>query len=282
MAPTTTTDPAPRVEPRSASFRVQLENFSGPYDLLLSLIARKKLDITDIALAEVTDEFMAYISALYERDTPAALDQASDFLVTAATLLDLKAARLLPRGTVDVEEDVALIEARDLLFARLLQYRAYKEVAEILGNRYAHESHRFARSVALEPQFAQALPALVFDTTAQEFARIAAQALGAAPEEPEPPTVDTEHLRAPLTTIAEQEAVILEQLGDTAHRTLADLLAGAAEFEVAVVRFLAVLELCRRGDITASQEHPLGATDISVVPPEKNEATVDAEGGDHE
>src|SRR5690625_520242 len=138
-------------------FAVNLENFSGPFDLLLSLIAKHQLDITEIALAQVTDEFIAHLAGQAEFD----LGQASEFLVVAATLLDLKAARLLPRGAVDDEEDLELLEARDLLFARLLQYRAYKEVAGDLERRWALGTRSFPRSVPLEPHFAALLPELV-------------------------------------------------------------------------------------------------------------------------
>ncbi|MGA0062167.1 MAG: segregation and condensation protein A, partial [Candidatus Planktophila sp.] len=111
------------------AFSVHLDNFDGPFDLLLQLISRHKLDITEVSLSMVTDEFISFIRALEASGEGWRLDQATEFLVIAATLLDLKAARLLPSGEIEDEEDLALLEARDILFARLLQYRAFKEIA---------------------------------------------------------------------------------------------------------------------------------------------------------
>src|SRR6202161_2797894 len=127
-----------------AGFQVHLDVFEGPFDLLLGLISKHKLDITEIALSQVTDEFIGYIRALADGWD---LDQASYFLVVAATLLDLKAARLLPAGEVEDEEDLALLEARDLLFARLLQYRAYKAGAAVLAAQMAAANRIFPRRV---------------------------------------------------------------------------------------------------------------------------------------
>src|SRR5580698_4835542 len=185
-------------DPRTDSgFEVHLDVFEGPFDLLLGLISKHKLDITEIALSSVTDEFIAYIRA---RADAWDLDQASYFLVVAATLLDLKAARLLPAGEVDDEEDLALLEARDLLFARLLQYRAYKEVAAVLAGKMAVQGRRFARRVPMEPQFASLLPEVLLGLGPAEFAAIAARTL--APRRP--PTVSTDHLHIPRTSVREQ------------------------------------------------------------------------------
>ena len=139
--------PSPRatsVGTRPTTFEVHLGVFEGPFDLLLGLISKHKLDVTEVALSQVTDEFLAHIRA-YGGEWD--LGQATEFLVVAATLLDLKAARLLPSGEVEDEEDLALLEARDLLFARLLQYRAYKEAAAVLAGRLSDESRRFPRHV---------------------------------------------------------------------------------------------------------------------------------------
>src|SRR5450755_3642802 len=165
--------------PAASGFEVHLEQFEGPFDLLLALISKHKLDITEIALSSVTDEFITYIRALADGWE---LDQASFFLVVAATLLDLKAARLLPAGEVDDEEDLALLEARDLLFARLLQYRAYKEAAAVLASQMTIQARRYPRRVPMEPRFAELLPEVLLGLGAAEFAAIAARAL--APKRP--------------------------------------------------------------------------------------------------
>src|ERR1700749_4233197 len=189
-----------RDKPRSGGFEVHLDVFEGPFDLLLGLISKHKLDITEVALSQVTDEFIAYIR---ERSGGWYLDQVSCFLVVAAMLLGLKAARLLPSGEVEDDEDLALLEARDLLFARLLQYRAYKEVAAVFAGRMAAAARRFPRRVPLEPRFAELLPEVLFTIGPQEFAVLAARALTPKP----PPTVDTEHIHSPLISVKEQARI---------------------------------------------------------------------------
>src|SRR6266568_665700 len=189
----------------SSAFQVHLDVFEGPFDLLLALISKHKLDITEVALSQVTDEFIAYISA---RADGWDLDQVSYFLVVAATLLDLKAARLLPSGEVEDEEDLALLEARDLLFARLLQYRAYKEVAAVFAGRMSVQGRRFARRVPMEPQFAELLPEVLLGLGPAEFARIAALTLAPRPV----PVVPTGHIHAPRTSVREQVGIIAGRL----------------------------------------------------------------------
>src|ERR1700734_3945691 len=186
-------------------FEVHLDVFEGPFDLLLALISKHKLDITEIALSSVTDEFIGYIRALAENWD---LDQVSYFLVVAATLLDLKAARLLPSGEVDDEEDLALLEARDLLFARLLQYRAYKEVAAIFAAKMALAAKRFPRRVPLEPRFAQLFPEVLLGLGPNELARIASIALAPKP----PPKVSTEHIHSPRISVRDQAKIVAAKL----------------------------------------------------------------------
>jgi segregation and condensation protein A len=237
---------------------VHLDVFEGPFDLLLALISKHKLDITEIALSSVTDEFIGYIRALSGGWD---LDQASYFLVVAATLLDLKAARLLPAGEVDDEEDLALLEARDLLFARLLQYRAYREVAVVLAGKMTAESKRFPRRVAMEPRFADLLPEVLLGLGPAEFAAIAARVL--APRRP--PTVSTSHLHVPRTSVREQAEILMAQLRSLRRATFRQLTADCAgTFEV-VARFLAVLELYRDGRIGLDQVAPLGDLYVSWV-----------------
>jgi segregation and condensation protein A len=238
--------------PSSAGgFQVHLDVFEGPFDLLLALISKHKLDITEIALSSVTDEFISYIRDLAGRWE---LDQASYFLVVAATLLDLKAARLLPSGEVDDEEDLALLEARDLLFARLLQYRAYKEVAEVLAAKIVAEGKRYPRRVPMEPRFAELLPEVLIGIGAQEFAAIAARALTPRP----PPTVSTAHLHIPRTSVREQAEILLAQLRALRRATFRQLSADCAGTYEVVARFLAVLELYRDGLVSVDQVSPLG------------------------
>jgi segregation and condensation protein A len=234
-----------------AAFEVHLDVFEGPFDLLLALIAKHKLDITEIALSRVTDEFIGYIAGLAGGWD---LDQASYFLVVAATLLDLKAARLLPAGEVDDEEDLALLEARDLLFARLLQYRAYKEAAGVLAGWLASAGRRYPRRVQMEPRFAELLPEVLIGIGASEFAAIGARAL--APREP--PRVSTAHLHVPRTSVREQAEILLARLRLVRRASFRQLIADSAGTYEVVARFLAVLELYRDGQVSLDQAAPLG------------------------
>ena len=187
-------------------FEVRLANFTGPFDLLLGLIAKHQLDITEVAIATVTDEFIKYIRKLQKLGEEWALDEASEFLVIAATLLDLKAARLLPAGEVEDEEDIARLEARDLLFARLLQYKAFKQVAALMAESLEQEAQRFPRQVALEEHFAAMLPELVWKHTPQQFARLAEAAL--QPKAPKPTEVGLAHLHGSAVSVKEQAEIL--------------------------------------------------------------------------
>src|SRR3984885_2055674 len=241
---------------QASGFEVHLDVFEGPFDLLLALISKHKLDITEVALSKVTDEFIAYIR---QRSGGWDLDQVSYFLVVAATLLDLKAARLLPSGEVEDEEDLALLEARDLLFARLLQYRAYKEVAAVFAGRMAAAAKRFPRRVPLEPRFAELLPEGLFAIGPQEFAALAARAL--TPKAP--PTVSVDHIHAAFVSIREQAVLIagrLRGLGRASFRQLSSgpSLSGSADNYEIVASFLALLELYREDVVAFEQVSPLG------------------------
>jgi segregation and condensation protein A len=237
--------------PGTGGFEVHLDVFEGPFDLLLGLISKHKLDITEVALSQVTDEFIAYIRARAEGWD---LDQASYFLVVAATLLDLKAARLLPAGEVEDEEDLALLEARDLLFARLLQYRAYKEVAATFAGRMAVQARRFARRVPMEPQFAELLPEVLLGLGPAEFARIAALTLAPRPA----PVVPTEHIHMPRTSVREQAGIMAGRLRTLGRATFRHLTSDCAGTYEVVARFLALLDLYRDGNVSFEQPVPLG------------------------
>jgi segregation and condensation protein A len=242
---------AAAVDPDSGGFSVSLSNFDGPFDLLLSLISKRELDITEVSLSAVTAEFISY---LHDLDSAEELDQASEFLVVAATLLDLKVAGLLPQGELVDAEDVALLEARDLLFARLLQYRAFKDAAQFFSVHLDAESTRHFRSVRLEEKYRRQTPELVWTLTAEDFAALAALAF--APREL--PVVGLDHLHAPLVSIREQAAHVVALLRRGEPLTFRQLIAGANLKGVIIARFLAVLELYRQGSIGYDQLEPLG------------------------
>ena len=248
-------------EGRVAGFSVHLENFDGPFDLLLQLISRHRMDITDVAIATVTDEFISYIRELEKTEAGWKLDHASEFVVVAATLLDLKAARLLPSGQIDDEEDLALLEARDLLFARLLQYRAFKEIASILSERILEQEKTFARSVSLDPVFAALLPEVLIGVTPERFAAIANRVL--TPKTA--PTLSVEHLHLPLVSVAAEALGVVSAL--RRHKTMSfrALVSDVANTLVVVARFLALLELFKEGSVRFEQVVALGELQITWV-----------------
>ncbi len=240
-------------------FEVSQAAFTGPFDLLLSLIARKQLDITELALAEVADDFVAYLHA-----AGFDLDRATEFLVVAATLLDLKAARLLPVEVRDEDdEDLALLEARDLLFARLMQYRAYKRAAELFEGLEALEYRYLPRQVSLEERFAEALPDVDLGLDPLAFA-----ALAAVVREPKPPpTVETDHVHAPRVDVRAHARVVVERLQLLGTASFRVLCAGCTETIEIVARFLALLELGREGRVSFDQPVALGELTVRWIPP---------------
>ena len=233
------------------AFAVRLDNFEGPFDLLLSLISKHKLDITEVALATVTDEFIAFVKAggpVWD------LEQTTSFLLIASTLLDLKAARLLPQGDVEDEEDLALLEARDLLFARLLQYKAFKQVAGVLQTRLAGESRRHPRAVGLEERFATLLPEVLIGIGLDQFAALAAKAL----EPKAVPEVSLQHIHAARVSVREQAALMVERLQRSGTMTFRALCGDSPDTLTTVARVLALLELFREGAVGFDQVTPLG------------------------
>jgi len=246
-------------EGAQTGFLVRLENFEGPFDLLLQLIFAHRLDVTEVALHQVTDDFIAYTKALGPQ---LELEETTTFLVIAATLLDLKAARLLPKGEVHDEEDLALLEVRDLLFARLLQYRAFKHVAEMFAELEAAALRSYPRAVTLEERYQQLLPEVMLGVDAQAFAEIAAAAFTPRPV----PTVGTEHLHQVVVSVPEQVNNLmakLEQRGVGQWTSFRELVADCQEPIEIVGRFLALLELYRARAIAFEQPEPLGALQIS-------------------
>jgi segregation and condensation protein A len=249
---------AENIAPESG-FSVHLSNFDGPFDLLLQLISRHKLDITEVSLSLVTDEFIAYIRALEVSGEGWRLDQATEFLVVAATLLDLKAARLLPSGEVEDEEDLALLEARDILFARLLQYRAFKEIAASFQTMIEAADKAFPRVVALDPALSALLPEVLIGVGPERFASIAERVL--TPKAP--PVVAVEHLHMALVSVSEQSKLVVEALRHSKTMSFRSLCHDADSTMVVVARFLALLDLYRQGNLRFNQVIALGELQIS-------------------
>ncbi len=240
---------------QAPEFEVRLDNFEGPFDLLLSLISKHKLDITEVALSKVTDEFIAHVKAI---GSTWELEQTTSFLLVAATLLDLKAARLLPQGDVEDEEDLALLEARDLLFARLMQYRAFKQVASVLEDRLSGESRRHPRAVGLEERFATLLPEVLIGIGIGRFAELAAGAM-----KPRPVLeVSLGHIHAAQVSVREQAALVVERLRRTGTMTFRALCGDSPDTLTTVARFLSLLELFREGAVAFDQMSPLGELSV--------------------
>ncbi len=253
------TSPAPQESPQQTGFQVRLTNFEGPFDLLLQLIFAHRMDVTEVALHRVTDDFIAYTRDIGRQ---LELDETTAFLVIAATLLDLKAARLLPAGEVHDEEDLALLEVRDLLFARLLQYRAFKHVAVMFAELEAAALRSYPRAVSLEDQFADLLPEVMLGVDADSFAQIAAAAFTPRPV----PTVGMDHLHVQGVSVPEQARRLLSMLEERGMGTWAsfsDLVADCGATIEIVGRFMALLELFRAHAVLFDQPEPLGVLQVS-------------------
>ena len=260
---------AENIAPESG-FSVHLSNFDGPFDLLLQLISRHKLDITEVSLSLVTDEFIAYIRALELSGEGWRLDQATEFLVVAATLLDLKAARLLPSGEVEDEEDLALLEARDILFARLLQYRAFKEIAASFQTMIEAADKAFPRVVALDAALSALLPEVLIGVGPERFAAIAERVL--TPKSP--PVVAIEHLHMALVSVSEQSKLVVEALRHSKTMSFRSLCHDADSTMVVVARFLALLDLYRQGNLRFNQVIALGELQISWTGSEEGDVEI--------
>jgi segregation and condensation protein A len=251
-------------------FEVRLDNFEGPFDLLLSLISKHKLDITEISLSTVTDEFIAHVKS-GSRDGGWDLEQTSSFLLVASTLLDLKSARLLPQGEIEDEDDLALLEARDLLFARLLQYRAFKQVAAVLEERLAGESRRHPRAVGLEERYAGLLPEVLIGIGLDAFATLAAKALEPKPEQ----ELSLAHIHAPAVSVREQAELVADRLRRTGTMTFRALCGDAPDTLTTVARFLALLELFREHAVAFDQVTPLGELTVRWTGGAEEDAVTD-------
>jgi len=273
-SPEPATEPAAPAE-RAEGFRVSLAGFDGPFDLLLTLLGNHELDITEISLSRVTDEFISYLKGL---DADEELEQASEFLVVAATLLDMKVAGLLPQGELVDAESVALLEARDLLFARLLQYRAFKEVSAWFERSLRREDRRHVRAVRLDEKYRRAVPELVWTLSKEDFAAIALLAF--TPKEI--PHVGLDHLHAPLVSIREQAAVVVTLLRAAGSLSFRELVAGSVQPGIVVARFLAVLELYRHAALSFEQLEPLGELTLRWTAERWSEENLASLGADYD
>ena len=259
----------------TTGFHVNLLNFTGPFDLLLQLIGKQKLEITELALSKVTDEFISYIRAMGDQWD---LDEVSEFLVVAATLLDLKTAKLLPQADVEDEEDLALLEARDLLFARLLQYKAYKELAAVIAELDAEAGRGFARAVRLEERYAEAMPEMVLGIDVDRLVQLAVKAMTPKPV----PVVAIDHVHMVRVSVREHMLILREKLIRLRTATFRTLCTDCTSVLEVVARFLALLELYREGLVSFDQMTALGELTVTWTGNDDGQATfsVDEYGDD--
>jgi len=246
----------------AGTFQVRLSNFTGPFDLLLQLIGQRRMDVTEVALHQVTDDFIAHIRSM---GSDWDLEQVTEFLVIAATLLDLKAARLLPDAAVENAEDLALLEARDLLFARLLAYRAYQQVADLFRELESSALRRYPRAVTLEPRYLGLLPEVQLGLDAYAFAELAASVFG---PKPAPPAVALDHMHSSPASVAEHTDAMRTLLAQRGSATFGELVAGCTGTMEVVARFLGLLNLFREARVTFEQESPFGRLEVRWVPTE--------------
>jgi segregation and condensation protein A len=262
-------------EANGNGFSLSIGNFEGPFDLLLSLISKHQLDITSISLSQVTQDFIAYVRELEDADQ---LEEASEFLVVAATLLDIKIAELLPKGEVVDAEDVALLEARDLLFARLLQYRAFKDISSWFQTAITLEARRVYRSVRLDDKFRTQQPELVWTVSLEDFARLAEETM--TPREI--PMVGLTHLHAPRISIREQAAEVVAMLRAATTLSFRELISSVRDRAILVARFLSILELYRLGAVSFEQSESLGPLQITWRAEDFDDELLSALGADYD
>ncbi|MFD1720654.1 segregation and condensation protein A [Amnibacterium endophyticum] len=265
--------PERSVEPAAEVFRVRVGGFDGPFDLLLDLIGRHELEVTALSLSAVTDEFLAHLGRLGDA---VGLETQSSFLVVGTTLLDAKIAGLLPQGEAVDPEAVAVLEARDLLFARLLQYRAYREASAWFGDAFETEASRHAHPGSLEDRVRPAAPPAEVPLDLAAFALLAASALTPRPV----PTVGTDHLHAPPERVRLHAAEVVALLRDGRPRAFLELTGPDATRAVVVARFLAVLELHRQSAIVLEQVDPLGALVVRWTATDWDDTRLESLGGD--
>lgn len=245
------------------SYRVKIESFEGPFDLLLALVSEQKIDIGAISVSEVADQYLGFVEVMRELD----MDVASDFLVVAATLLALKAASLLPEEAVGLDDELDELsptEARDILIARLIAYKQFKNVAASLNARLEAEGRMYARQSGLESQFVGLLPDYLKGVTLHNLAVICADLAARR----EVFLLEAEHIASKPIPVETRVDALLRRLAQTKNITFSRLLDGEHDATVVVVNFLALLEMYHRGMIDLRQEQTYGEISIEYHEPE--------------
>ncbi len=239
------------------SYNVRIKNFEGPFDLLLYLVSRQKVDIGAISITEIADQYLAEVSRMQTLD----LDVASDFLLVATTLLEIKAASLIPRKRDEVDEQIAEMDAgqaRDVLVERLIAYKQHKNAAEELYSRYLLQGRMHGRPFGPDARFLGLMPDFLRGTTLDDLAAVAVAALARR----EVFLLESEHIAAKPIPVEVYVRSIHERISREKHLMFSQLVSNARETTVVVVSFLAILELYKRRMVDVRQEESFG--DISI------------------
>ncbi len=242
------------------TYNIKTDLFEGPFELLLYLVSKKRVDISAISVAEIADQYLREVSDMQALN----LDIASDFLVVAATLLELKAHALIPQPADDTEMDIADLsaeEARTILVERLIEYKKFKNASDELAARFENVSRMHTRSFGPDPQFLGLMPDFLKDVSVEELVRLAALAMARR----EVFLLESEHIAAKPIPVEVQAKGIHARLVKEKHLKFSELVAHAESRDVAVAAFLAILELYKRQMVTLSQDSPFADISIDYV-----------------
>ena len=242
------------------AYRVRIDSFEGPFDLLLYLVSKQRVDIGSIAVAEIVDQYLDYVERLEELD----LDVASDFLLVASTLLEIKAASLIPQEKSEIDdelEELSPSEARDILIKRLLVYKQYKNVSQALSQRYESEGRMHPRLAGADPEFMNLMPDFLRDVTLDSLALICADMMARR----DVFLLESEHIAAKPIPVETHVRAIHRRISYVKHIRFSELLAESPTIPLRVVSFLAILELYKRSMVDLSQEETFGDIDIDFV-----------------
>lgn len=240
------------------AYTVSLDVFEGPFDLLLHLISKREVDVYEVSLAGITEEYLLHLKAMQELD----LEVATEFLVVAATLIEIKAARLLPGKQVE-DEDGLLLSEPDLLIARLLEYRAFKDAAAMLADRIRENAGYIARTAGPGREYDHLCPDLLSRVTVEGLAAMALRAL-----QPKPVAVlDLSHITPIRVTVEEAIDEVMRTLATSARISFKELTRNCHSRIDIVVRFLALLELMKRGEADVDQAEVFGEIEVRLRTP---------------
>lgn len=254
------------------SYRIRIESFEGPFDLLLYLVSRQKVDVGTISITEIADQYLAEISRMQKLD----LDVASDFLLTAATLLKIKAESLLPRDRDEIDEDLTELapsEARDMLVDKLITYKTFKNAGNALAAKQRAESRMHARMAGASDEFAGLMPDYLAGVSLEDLGRRAADKLS----QREIVLLESEHIAAKPIPVERYVKSLYGRLAKEKKLRFSSVIGDDASPQKVVVVFLAILELHKRGYVKVRQKETFGDIDVTYIEGSGELTTVDSE-----